>query len=284
MAIDKICEGCGNTFRVTKDRAETAKFCSMKCKGVGKKRSAPCIVCGTEFERYTSSQHRMKYCSKACYLKGVSVPPKKKVERPTYVKQCVICGQSFQVNKFRLDIAKTCSKECANQHASLEYKKRREVRACLECGREISLPPSRYERGAGRFCSLDCRNVNEAWRKERGDSCRGEKHYKWTGDTYESSRGYIYKYVSGTHREVEHRQVALAAMLEQVPDHPFLTRDVTGKVVFMPRIEVHHIDRNRANNELHNLLVVTQYAHKWIHSNGRKPDPWECWPSNPDRW
>jgi hypothetical protein len=150
------------------------------------------------------------------------------------------------------------------------------------------LSQGRVERGNGKFCSRKCMFENEAWREDAGAKTRGEKHYKWRGDRVVSSRGYVYKYVTGSttrsRRTVEHRIIALAALVASNDTHHFLVRDVKGELVFRPEIEVHHIDRDRGNNKLSNLLIVTRYAHKLIHNCGRKPDPWECWPPDPAVW
>jgi hypothetical protein len=72
-------------------------------------------------------------------------------------------------------------------------------------------------------------------------------------------------------------------MLEDDPEHQFLV-EVNGHKRLHPDIEVHHIDRVRSNNVRDNLLAVIYTAHAQIHHKGKKPEPWECWPSNPKRW
>ena len=75
----------------------------------------------------------------------------------------------------------------------------------------------------------------------------------------------------------------VAWMLEEAPDHPFLV-DVEGQKKLSPDVEVHHVDRVRSNNARDNLIAVTKPAHAQIHHRGKKPEPWECWPSNPTKW
>lgn len=106
------------------------------------------------------------------------------------------------------------------------------------------------------------------------------------GGECESKAGYMTKRVWGDSVVIStftHRDVLTSALVAEDPEHPFLY-DRDGIKWLRPEIHVHHIDRNKLNNELSNLLAVTPGAHKRIHSNGKKPEPWECWPGNPTRW
>jgi 5-methylcytosine-specific restriction endonuclease McrA len=60
--IKKICVVCGREFEVHPYRANTAKYCSLRCLYNRKKQKRRCLFCGKEF--YTLVNQ--KYCSRKC--------------------------------------------------------------------------------------------------------------------------------------------------------------------------------------------------------------------------
>jgi hypothetical protein len=60
------------------------------------------------------------------------------------------------------------------------------------------------------------------------------------------------------------------------PDHDFMIT-IYDKAYLRPEIQVHHIDLNKANNSITNLIAVTLSAHRAIH-NGNKPKAGSYWP------
>jgi hypothetical protein len=52
---------------------------------------------------------------------------------------------------------------------------------------------------------------------------------------------------------------------------------IYDKAYLRPEIQVHHIDLNRSNNSITNLIAVTVSAHRAIH-NGNKPKAGSYWP------
>lgn len=279
MPVEVKCVTCGTMFKVTADRAATAKYCKMACRGEGKKQGANCKHCGKYFERYKSSLHTMTYCSDSCYLADVKVEPKQKVVPEKYYKECEVCGTTFELIKSRLNKAKTCSKKCMGILIASRYEDARVKTNCLECGKEISNSVGRFERGDGKFCSDVCR-VNHAsyWAENMS--------YKKVENAKQSKYKRIYNgIVNGKAvKPNEHRVIALNALIAADPSHPFLVSDIDGKTVLHPDVHVHHIDRNKSNNKLSNLLIVTHSAHSRIHRSGTKPNAWECWPPNPTKW
>lgn len=244
MAVEKVCERCGTKFHVPQRRSETVRFCSWACKDAGGRDTRPCAVCATPVTRKVSEfRGRSVYCSDACKSKGMTGKPKVlDPARPRYFKTCETCKTEFRVTKTRAETA--------------------------------------------RFCSRDCQGASETWKAQCSEKQQGEKSWRWAGGKYLMSRGYVRekRKCFGIEKAMwEHRRVVLDAMLLAAPTHPFLI-EVEGKKTLNPAIEVHHIDRDRKNNALSNLLAVTKEAHAQIHHRKRKPDPWECWPPNPSKW
>lgn len=71
--VEKRCEVCGQSFSVWPTRADTAKTCSQKCRGVliaemykARRPTKACVVCGTNFSCPPSHEKRKFCCSLAC--------------------------------------------------------------------------------------------------------------------------------------------------------------------------------------------------------------------------
>lgn len=78
--VDVECENCGDGFEVYPYRADSARFCSRKCKDGymagktgedtpawnGSKETFNCKICGCDFEEYPYRNDR-EYCSEGCY-------------------------------------------------------------------------------------------------------------------------------------------------------------------------------------------------------------------------
>lgn len=292
MPVSKVCQHCNKTFEVPNRRSELVKYCSRECKALAGWEDKTCACCGVVFRRKKSDMARSSvyYCSRECSDKS-RLGKKHKVlpDAKRYYKVCETCGKDFRVTETRKDTARWCSRSC--QSKSEVWKDERKdgvIVKCKECGKEMHVAKSRVARGNGRFCSKSCMHKNEEYRTVGVEKRSGENHYRWNGAEYKSRRGYVYVFLKtrkvGSRRTVAHRIIALNALVASDPTHPFLVLDTDGNFALRPGLNVHHIDRVRANNDLSNLLIVTTRAHGHIHASGKKPDPWECWPSNPDRW
>lgn len=144
------------------------------------------------------------------------------------------------------------------------------IRSCLVCGKEFS--PVRYhvERGNGRFCSRRCARIDQAkswsrpplkcehcgiefpWKLVHGNPqrfcsprCLGLS--RRTGGV--NDQGYVVV-VGGDGRKVKAHRLVMEQHLGRK-----LRRDEV----------VHHIDGNRANNDVSNLVVMTAEEHDRLH-------------------
>lgn len=244
MPVAKICGSCGKEFLVPQRRSETVKFCSLGCKTKAGRLSATCVKCGVTFEKPKSA---------------TKTPPK------------------------------YCSHEC--YRATIKGSKhkptpedQRHYKVCEVCSKTFRVTLTRKD--TARFCSRQCQSKSPTFRMEMSEKQQGEKHWRWGGGKWQNHGGYIRhkrQVLGSTEVLLNHRVVIEQAMLATEPNHPFLI-EVDGKRRLSSEIEVHHIDRNRANNAFSNLLAVTKDAHAQIHHRNRKPEPWECWPRNPIAW
>ena len=109
---------------------------------------------------------------------------------------CFECGNEFEAHKSEHDRggAKFCSKECGYKN-----KRRRVKFDCEICGKEVEQRKYDYDRNKHHFCSYKCSGIwtsenliggnNHNYgkkfayehRKKIGDSCRGEKNWRWKG-------------------------------------------------------------------------------------------------------
>jgi len=152
-----ICARCGGSFHVPPVRAETAKYCSARCKYDDREAATKvihvCPQCGKEFLGWKAQAR--KYCSYECS----DLARSKKVKR-----LCVYCGESFEVKQSEDDVC--CSFKCRNARAKTESwpTRKKQLRQCLQCGKEFWRKPSQILRRGGRYCSNNCQ-----WRAKRSE-------------------------------------------------------------------------------------------------------------------
>lgn len=244
MAVQKVCQKCGVNFSVPLRRSDEVKYCSRDCKTEAGYATVACACCGVEVKRKLSE----------------------------------IRGQAVY-----------CSTDCYNKTKKgrkhkVDPAQPRYFKNCEVCSKEFRVTLTRKD--TARFCSRECQSNSPEWRKQASEVQQGEKHWRWSGGKYLTHQGYIRhkrKVLGQESATFNHRIVMQEALLQADPNHPFLMK-VDGKVKLSSDVEVHHIDRDRANNELSNLLIVTKMAHAKIHHFNTKPKENECWPPNPTNW
>lgn len=246
MTVSLQCVECNKEFVVKPYRADVQKFCNKECRKahLGKRLTRVCECCGKEFD--------------------------------TWLSQIVGNSRRF------------CSVECrkkAQPAQPLPNKAKRApvFKVCKTCETEFRVPPSRAD--TARYCSQSCKGQDPEYRLATSKLQRAEKSQRFAGAQV-IRHGYMTEDSWGETKKREtysHRLVVADAILRENPSHPFLVV-IDGVARLNPKIDVHHIDRDRLNNSLSNLLAVTHSAHLRIHKNGLKPEPWECWPSDPPNW
>tara|TARA_Y100001973_G_scaffold106338_1_gene183589 strand:- start:1574 stop:2617 length:1044 start_codon:yes stop_codon:yes gene_type:complete len=96
--------------------------------GLSKLTNKKCLFCGKDF----LANNRYKTCSKTCSNEWRRF----KLRKPQIIKNCVICDAEFT----SIASAKTCSYKCSNKYKTERqkkglYKKDREKKPCLTCGK-----------------------------------------------------------------------------------------------------------------------------------------------------
>lgn len=148
------------------------------------------------------------------------------------VKQCLVCGKDFKTKLFfvKRGEGKYCSKEC--HHKGL--KKGKEV-LCAMCGIETYKSPKAILRSKSKkyFCGRSCQT------KWRNTEFIGSKHANWQEGRY------AYRSVLGRHK------VPQICCLCKIRDFRVLA--------------VHHIDKDRTNNDVKNLAWLCHNCHFLVH-------------------
>lgn len=228
-----------------------------------------CARCATSFHVPSRRSETVKFCSIEC---------KNSAKRVTL--SCGACGSLFERKK-HLAETKYCSRICFHSAAkgvSQAPRGAHHYRTCEGCS--VSFRVTQTRKDTARFCSRICQYGNVTYRKQMADVQSGEKHWRWDGGLYQGKHGYVRmrgRDLAPGETRFAHRVIVEKVMIEMEPSHPFLI-EVDGRKKLRREIEVHHIDRNRANNAFANLLAVTKFAHAQIHHRNRTPKPWECWP------
>lgn len=93
------------------------------------------------------------------------------------------------------------------------------------------------------------------WNKGVKGYNSGNKHPMWKGGINKMVNGYLRDLIVGKGKyELEHRKI-----IEQL-----MGRKLTKEEV------VHHIDGNRTNNHINNLVLMTRSEHQKLHYKNRK--------------
>jgi hypothetical protein len=286
--IEKVCPVCNSTYRVSPSHSKQG-FCSQACRSKTTRTERVCKHCGVGFT-VPNSLLKVKgagqYCSAKCVDESKIDPSKpgskyREKQKPVgKVKiNCVVCHKDFEVYPSRANTAKTCSNECGHKQRALARTKEKVELTCEKCGNVFSEHGSHA--GRRRFCSWECKESSQAFRDEKSERYEGDKNPMWKGGVVEHSDGYIYHYAKDHPRSsngyvFQHRLVIESAMREQAPNHPFMV-SINDEKYLHPEIQVHHIDHDRKNNRITNLMAITQSAHMSLHGSGKAPEPWEFW-------
>lgn len=150
------------------------------------------------------------------------------------VTKCKICAKSFYVKPShqKLGWGKFCSSDCRSR-AQFNGKEL----FCFICNKKIyrSLAKLKHSKSGKHFCSRSCQT------KWRNSLFTGENNINWTGGS-SSYRDIFFR----TNRSVK-------CILCGFADKRALS--------------VHHVDHNRKNNKLSNLVCVCQNCHFLIHKD-----------------
>lgn len=266
------CETCGVGFKGRSGKSN--RFCSLPCyhkslkgkvahnRGVWHKKE--CMNCGKTFEHRESEVQ--KYCSHDCYHKHTRSPDIGKLD------SCVNCGNEYTRS---IKGQTTCSKECSVEnllkHNDAVFLKKRK---CKGCGESFQ-PRNRYRTYCSKKCYdgirheesiKHCENCNETFKRKSlkqrfcSDSCA--KKYM-VGENNGTYKGYVttnegYLRYSTNHKEYPDEYVHRVKWFKNNDTRICNRCD-------KPVEHIHHIDRDKQNNELDNLEGLCARCHAIEH-------------------
>lgn len=151
------------------------------------------------------------------------------------------------------------------------------IKQCGVCGKDFKTKQFYIHKGQGKFCSTACKGV--ATRNGREYSCHscGILIYRAQGRLKKSSSGKMFcsrscqtkwrnqEFIGPKHANWIHGRSAYQSVLRRnrVPEQCSLCKTLDKRV-----LAVHHIDRNRLNNELQNLVWLCHNCHFLVHHYG----------------
>ena len=171
-------------------------------------------------------------------------------------KNCLYCTKSYRVKPFRAHISKFCSLKCKGLNERIFI-----TRNCETCGNEFNHICSRVNKA--KYCSAKCYNKSQIGRGFRSYSCvYCSKKFK---DSPSRQRKYCSKQcVNKCLKErflPKFTTVRKAMLIRGLIDKC----QQCGYNEFKEILGVHHIDKNRENNALENLMTLCPNCHSLVH-------------------
>lgn len=129
------CEHCGEEFEVALYRENSARFCSLDCKGEfesahqsgsdspaweGGPATLTCDYCGNEYNVPPARKEESRFCSYEC--KGKEYEKSKRGKsNPSWsggkeILKCEYCGKEYEVTPAKADKSRFCSYNCIGKH------------------------------------------------------------------------------------------------------------------------------------------------------------------------
>lgn len=169
--------------------------------------------------------------------------------------ECIVCKETVTKQRSPAGMKvepKFCSQKCAGifKHSLKQGPTQNFNGICECCGKEFTTykSPSRTK---PRFCSLKC----------IGESQKGNKNPAYNGGRYFDSSGYVVLFMP------EH---PFCGAKKTVLEHRFIMECKLGRYLTKEEV-VHHIDENKANNHIDNLMLFNSNSeHIKFHANLKK--------------
>jgi endogenous inhibitor of DNA gyrase (YacG/DUF329 family) len=165
--------------------------------------------------------------------------------KPKCKVNCKYCGKEYEVIPYRKNKTKFCSYSCKSKSQpkgdSSPYWKGRLIQICPNCGKEFEIRTSK--KGLRKFCSLNCKmsgKFNRFWRGGR------------------AKLGYGIEFNNALKDKIRKRD-NLKCLICGLPEDKSYRK-----------LCIHHIDENKYNNNLDNLISVCSSCHTIIHNKKEK--------------
>ena len=277
MAI-YTCVICGKQFEAT----QRAKYCTQACKAYAqnhKRIKVQCIVCGKIVE--TTKQHPAKFCSPLCHQKAVTdvttnpdspyvgiVAPRK---APAVVQRvCIDCGCTFDTKGHSV-VNRRCP-DCAHEYKRLWGLDAKGLKTELASRKH---KPSEIMEVVDAYFDKQGIEVETPEPQLAKSEAQTYKEPNQTREEYNAKR-----------RATRAKKKALGLLAAEDHDRTGYrkkTIEAKGAVcsccgysAFEDAIQVHHLDLDRENNDMSNLVVLCANCHVILHKRiKRKFSLWQ---------
>jgi len=237
--ISKTCAICGKEFRVLRSIADRYNACSLECRRkftLYKK----CEICGKIFR---AEHPRRRHCSKECRWEAET--GKKRWEYAPKIKLvCKQCNKIFYAWPSRTQ--KYCSRLCAGEakrgEGNINYKAK-SCFICAYCQKEFRVNPSQVAKGRTKHCSQSCQ-IKDRWGKGN-PNWQGGKSFEPYGPEFNQK------------------------LKEQIRLRDGEKCRLCGEPANDRCLDVHHIDYDKTNNKLENLITLCFRCH--VKTNFNRP-------------
>lgn len=182
---------------------------------------------------------------------------------------CEYCGKTFCGTPSRGKSKHIC---CSRECAALLIKSRNDLNCvCPVCGKHFHRKQSFIDRYKSHCCSRECLKIKKHadmyGDKNHQFGLKGRLNSSWKSDEKINDYGYRmirvlnHPFATKSGFVCEHRLVAEKYLLTDEN-----SIEIDGVRYLKPELHVHHIDKNRLNNDPSNLVVLTQKEHSQIHN------------------
>ena len=198
-----------------------------------------CPQCGKEF----TSKWKKKFCTLECRDESL---------RKRVAKVCDFCGKNYEVQPCLSEVTKYCSRNCQITCYAEKNKKGRFL-SCKNCGKDFWRMPSK---GIVDFCGRKCQL--ESIEKKRVTITCNTCEKVFTVPPCNSH----YKYCST-------KCGGIGRSTNDINYYRRKSKRMNGERCYMciheTAVDVHHIDADRNNNSVENLVCLCRGCHKRIH-------------------
>lgn len=188
--------------------------------------------------------------------------------------KCAYCGKDFMCQNWRLrERAHVfCSRECSGKFVK-EHNPNHVF--CEICGKRFNVKPYHKKKTKHLCCSRECssklKKITYSGAGNHQYGLKGSMNSSWKSDEKISVYGYRlircldHPFKNGDDFVFEHRLVAEKYLLNDEN-----SIEINGKRYLRPELVVHHIDKNKLNNSVDNLVIMTRSEHTSMHTTKRQ--------------